>query len=52
MPLTHAPLTHAPVRDTQHLTRRGPEPRDAEAVMGFLLDQRRAAGFEIGRAHV
>jgi RimJ/RimL family protein N-acetyltransferase len=45
MPLTHAPLTHAPVLDTQHLILRGPEPRDAEAVMGFLLDQGRAAGF-------
>ena len=45
MPRTHAPLTHAPVLETARLILRGPEPRDAEAVMAFLLDQRRAAGF-------
>ena len=45
MPQTHAPLTDAPVLDTPNLILRGPEPRDAEAVIAFLLDQRRAAGF-------
>ncbi len=39
------PLTHAPVLDTPRLILRGPEPRDAEPMIAFLLDQRRAAGF-------
>jgi len=42
---TPARLTPAPMLETPNLILRGPEPRDAEAVIAFLLDQRRAAGF-------
>ncbi|WGW04258.1 GNAT family N-acetyltransferase [Tropicibacter oceani] len=38
-------LTQAPRLETDRLILRGPEKRDAEAVMGFLLDHDRAAGF-------
>jgi len=38
-------LTHAPVLDTPRLTLRGPEPRDIEPMIAFLLDRDRAAGF-------
>jgi len=38
-------LTAAPVLDTPRLTLRGPEPRDIEPMIAFLLDQARAAGF-------
>ena len=38
-------LTAAPVLDTARLILRGPETRDAEAVIAFLLDQERAGGF-------
>lgn len=38
-------LTNAPRLETERLVLRGPEARDAEAVIAFLLDQDRAAGF-------
>jgi len=38
-------LTLAPVLDTPRLVLRGPQARDADAVIAFLLDQTRAAGF-------
>ncbi len=38
-------LTNAPVLDTPRLILRGPEPRDIEPMIAFLLDQERAAGF-------
>ncbi|WP_300435071.1 GNAT family N-acetyltransferase [uncultured Mameliella sp.] len=38
-------LTQAPRLETDRLILRGPEKRDAEAVIAFLLDQERAAGF-------
>jgi RimJ/RimL family protein N-acetyltransferase len=38
-------LTNAPVLDTPRLILRGPQTRDAEAVIAFLLDQTRAADF-------
>ena len=39
------PLTSAPVLETERLILRGPQPRDAEPMMTFLMDQERAAGF-------
>lgn len=38
-------LTNAPRLETDRLILRGPEQGDAEAVIAFLLDQDRAAGF-------
>ncbi|SMX39228.1 GNAT family N-acetyltransferase [Maliponia aquimaris] len=38
-------LTNAPRLETDHLILRGPEPRDAEPLIAFLMDQERAAGF-------
>jgi RimJ/RimL family protein N-acetyltransferase len=38
-------LTKAPVLTTDRLILRGPETRDAEAVIAFLMDQERAGGF-------
>lgn len=38
-------LTNAPRIESNSLILRGPEKRDAEAVITFLLDQERAAGF-------
>jgi RimJ/RimL family protein N-acetyltransferase len=38
-------LTLAPTLQSENLILRGPEKRDAEAVIAFLLDQERAAGF-------
>ena len=38
-------LTQAPVLDTPRLILRGPDPRDIEPMIAFLLDQTRAAGF-------
>lgn len=38
-------LTQAPVLDTQNLILRGPEERDIEPMIAFLLDHERAAGF-------
>ena len=39
------PLTSAPVLETERLILRGPQPRDSEPMMTFLMDQERAAGF-------
>ncbi len=33
------PLTSAPVLETERLILRGPQPRDAEPMMTFLMDQ-------------
>ena len=38
-------LTNAPRLETDRLILRGPEQRDAEPMIAFLLDQVRAAGF-------
>ncbi|MCT4556700.1 MAG: GNAT family N-acetyltransferase [Pelagimonas sp.] len=38
-------LTNAPRIESENLILRGPEKRDAEPLMAFLLDQERAAGF-------
>lgn len=38
-------LTNAPRLETETLILRGPEPRDAEPVIGFLMDMERAKGF-------
>lgn len=38
-------LTPAPVLDTPRLILRGPQMRDAEPMIAFLLDQERAKGF-------
>ena len=38
-------LTNAPRLETKNLVLRGPEKRDAEPMMAFLLDQERAVGF-------
>jgi len=38
-------LTNAPRLETERMILRGPEPRDAEPMIAFLLDQERAAGF-------
>lgn len=38
-------LTNAPRLQTERLILRGPEMRDAEPLIGFLLDEVRAAGF-------
>lgn len=38
-------LTHAPVLETDRLILRGPETRDTEAVIAFLMDLDRAGGF-------
>lgn len=39
------PLTLAPTLQSENLILRGPEKRDAEPMIAFLLDQERAAGF-------
>ena len=38
-------LTQAPVLDTENLILRGPETRDIEPMIAFLLDEDRAGGF-------
>jgi len=38
-------LTQAPILETERLILRGPEPRDIEPMIAFLLDQNRASGF-------
>ncbi|MDP4991740.1 MAG: GNAT family N-acetyltransferase [Marivita lacus] len=38
-------LTNAPILETERLTLRGPEKADADAVIAFLMDDTRAAGF-------
>ena len=38
-------LTNAPRLETQRLILRGPEPRDAESLIGFLMDEVRSEGF-------
>lgn len=38
-------LTKAPILETERLTLRGPEKADADAVIAFLMDDTRAAGF-------
>ncbi|MFP7569799.1 GNAT family N-acetyltransferase [Marivita sp. S2033] len=38
-------LTNAPTLMTERLILRGPETRDADAVIAFLMDQDRAGGF-------
>lgn len=38
-------LTNAPRLDTERLILRGPEKSDAPAIMGFLMDSERSAGF-------
>ncbi|MCT4554836.1 MAG: GNAT family N-acetyltransferase [Pelagimonas sp.] len=38
-------LTNAPRLETQNLILRGPEPRDADALIAFLMDEVRADGF-------
>ena len=38
-------LTHAPTLETERLILRGPEKADAEAMIAFLMDPDRSAGF-------
>ena len=38
-------LTNAPILESENLILRGPEKRDAEQVIAFLLDHDRAKGF-------
>lgn len=38
-------LTHAPRLETERLILRGPDRRDADPLIAFLLDKERAAGF-------